>query len=221
MPTERFPNADPDISRRILGAAREEFLAKGFDGASLNRVLERAELSKGTFYYYFEDKADLYLTVISEAMAAVAGEGQLAVPDLSGGFWPGVHAFNRDLLRQAVAHPELMKLMTDLRDLSPKARSSPRLAPFYEMIKQTTTMVLEAGIATGDVRTDVPLGLLNAVLTAVGEAMDLWHLTALTGQDLAELDVEVYARRYTDMFRRVIAPPAVLCDNLLADSPSP
>ncbi|MEZ4461946.1 MAG: TetR/AcrR family transcriptional regulator [bacterium] len=44
--------------------AAEEFSLKGFDGASFNRIIERAGLSKGAAYYYFDDKADLFDTVI-------------------------------------------------------------------------------------------------------------------------------------------------------------
>jgi hypothetical protein len=38
--------------------AAQEFAAYGFDDASVNRILETVQMSKGAAYYYFEDKVD-------------------------------------------------------------------------------------------------------------------------------------------------------------------
>jgi AcrR family transcriptional regulator len=45
----------------LLKAALIEFGDYGYDQASLNNILKRAEISKGTFYYHFKNKEDLYL----------------------------------------------------------------------------------------------------------------------------------------------------------------
>src|SRR5260221_3577930 len=60
MPFERFEKLAPAKRERILEAAAQEFAANGFEGASVNRILERAQMSKGAAYYYFADKADLF-----------------------------------------------------------------------------------------------------------------------------------------------------------------
>lgn len=45
----------------LLKAALIEFGDYGYDQASLNNILKRAEISKGTFYYHFKNKEELYL----------------------------------------------------------------------------------------------------------------------------------------------------------------
>lgn len=45
----------------LLNAALIEFGDYGYDQASLNNILKRAEISKGTFYYHFKNKEELYL----------------------------------------------------------------------------------------------------------------------------------------------------------------
>ncbi len=45
---------------QILDGAREVFLAKGFDGASMNDVAKAAGVSKGTLYVYFSSKEKLF-----------------------------------------------------------------------------------------------------------------------------------------------------------------
>ena len=47
-----------------MEAAAQEFATYGFDDASMNRILETVQMSKGAAYYYFEDKVDLFFTVI-------------------------------------------------------------------------------------------------------------------------------------------------------------
>lgn len=206
-PTKRFDTVDPEISARILDAARAEFLAHGYDSASLNRILEKADLSKGSFYYYFEDKADLYFTVVSQAMDEIAAMG-MPMPDLSGDFWTGVYDLNRRLLALVVDKPEHMRLMSGLRDLSAAARKSPRLAGLYDSTVQMSRMLIEAGIARGEVRDDLPIELLTAALMAIGEAMDLWHLVHF--EKLALADIDPLVLRYTEMFWRMMAPAAKL-----------
>ena len=65
MARPRFQNLDQETRNHILETAAEEFAAQGFDGTSLNRLIESLGISKGSFYYYFDDKADLFITVAS------------------------------------------------------------------------------------------------------------------------------------------------------------
>lgn len=44
---------------RILTAARELFLAQGFDATTIDQIVERADISKRSFFDYFPAKEDL------------------------------------------------------------------------------------------------------------------------------------------------------------------
>ncbi|MFC1620235.1 TetR/AcrR family transcriptional regulator [Candidatus Neomarinimicrobiota bacterium] len=51
---------DYDIRRQeFLDAAQELFYSHGYEQTSVNMILEKVGVSKGTFYHYFESKADL------------------------------------------------------------------------------------------------------------------------------------------------------------------
>ena len=50
----------------ILDAALQEFSAQGYDGASMNKIAERASVSKPTLYQYFGDKDGLFTAVLQE-----------------------------------------------------------------------------------------------------------------------------------------------------------
>lgn len=57
---------DPRKRRQIIDGARAVFLARGFDGASMEDVARAAGVSKGTLYVYFENKEQLFAALIEE-----------------------------------------------------------------------------------------------------------------------------------------------------------
>ena len=83
MPKRRFDKLDPELRGRILKAAALEFGTHGYADASLNRIVEQAGISKGSMYYYFEDKEDLFSMVLQdlEERSADLGKLPIAAPD--------------------------------------------------------------------------------------------------------------------------------------------
>lgn len=59
MPTERFYRLPKEKSEAIRLAAIREFKRVSPDEASINRIIQDAEISRGSFYTYFADKQDL------------------------------------------------------------------------------------------------------------------------------------------------------------------
>ncbi|GGF81338.1 transcriptional regulator [Azorhizobium oxalatiphilum] len=56
---------DPEKRRQILTGAREVFLERGFDAASMGDISRAAGVSKGTLYVYFQDKVDLFASLVT------------------------------------------------------------------------------------------------------------------------------------------------------------
>ncbi len=73
MPRPRFNKLPEEKRERILEAAAKEFVAHGYEGASLNQILAEAGISKGAAYYYFDDKADVYATAVLHYSQDAAG----------------------------------------------------------------------------------------------------------------------------------------------------
>ena len=49
---------------RILAGAKELFLARGYSATTVDAICEKAGLTKGSFYYFFDSKEDLGLAVL-------------------------------------------------------------------------------------------------------------------------------------------------------------
>ena len=58
--------------QRLLTAAAAEFAARGFAGASVDRIARLARVNKAMIYYHFASKAALYREILRDMFEAVA-----------------------------------------------------------------------------------------------------------------------------------------------------
>lgn len=58
MPSEAFFKLDESKKKKILEAIKNEFESNGFEKASVNKIVENAGISKGSFWFYFENKEE-------------------------------------------------------------------------------------------------------------------------------------------------------------------
>ena len=59
--------------QRILNAARIVFSVKGYEGASILKIAESAELAPSAIYNHYENKETLYMAVFEETADAIWG----------------------------------------------------------------------------------------------------------------------------------------------------
>ncbi|MGE3288150.1 MAG: TetR/AcrR family transcriptional regulator [Pseudonocardia sp.] len=203
MARSRFSRLDPEQQQAILRAALDEFAAHGFRDASLNRVIDAAGVSKGSMYYYFDSKADLYAHVTRVELGRLFDElGPFPVPATDpDGFWSTLQGYYLDLVTALTASPQLLALIRGWL----AASADPALQQAQREMERTVLPWLERALATGQrigaVRTDLPPGLLLAVVVGMGQAMDTWLMTRRDGGPLPEL-----VGALVGMMRRALAP---------------
>jgi AcrR family transcriptional regulator len=66
MPKQRFYNLPSEKRERILNSAISEFSRVPVNEVSINKIIKGANISRGSFYQYFEDKNDLIREIISD-----------------------------------------------------------------------------------------------------------------------------------------------------------
>lgn len=66
MPTSTFYNLSEDKRDKILGAIKDEFARVQFHEVSINKIIQAAEISRGSFYQYFVDKNDMLEYLLSD-----------------------------------------------------------------------------------------------------------------------------------------------------------
>src|SRR6266511_3278000 len=121
---QRRPEARPE---EILDAAFEEFGEQGFARTRLEEVAQRAGVSKGTLYLYFDSKETLFREMVRARAVTAIREGEA--------FVQGFQGSHRDLL---VAFLQRMYRVLRDQNLSRISRlvqaelvSFPELAQFY------------------------------------------------------------------------------------------
>ena len=69
-----MPPEEQDKRQQILDAAQQVFAAKGFEGASIKDLAKAAKISPGLLYWYFKDKTDLLVSLLTERIETVFGQ---------------------------------------------------------------------------------------------------------------------------------------------------
>ena len=67
MCSETFLRLPEEKRKRFLDAAWEEFSSVSFADASINQIVRRAGIARGSFYQYFRDKEDLVSYLMDDA----------------------------------------------------------------------------------------------------------------------------------------------------------
>ena len=68
MPSDTFFHLPAEKREKFLAAAREEFACAPYEDVSINRIIRAAEIPRGSFYMYFQDKEDLFRYLIKGYM---------------------------------------------------------------------------------------------------------------------------------------------------------
>jgi len=198
----RFAKLPPAQQQAILRAALDEFAAHGFHDASLNHIIETAGISKGSMYYYFDGKEDLFAHVARvEFERLFTTIGPVALPREPGpdAFWSTVERYYLDAMAGLAAHPQLAALVRGWLAASDNPVLVRAQHELEEAVMPWIERVLAAGQAGGAVRTDLPSDLLIAVAFGMGRAMDTW-LMAQPPDGAVPIDALV------GMLRRALEP---------------
>lgn len=59
MPTSTFYNLPQEKKEKLLDAIKNEFTRVPYSDVSINKIIQAADISRGSFYQYFEDKDDM------------------------------------------------------------------------------------------------------------------------------------------------------------------
>jgi TetR/AcrR family transcriptional regulator len=155
--------ARPDSRSRLLTAARAEFAARGFAGASVDRIAARARLNKAMIYYHFEGKEGLYRAVLREVFAAV-GERALPLRDASTPPVARMRAFIAAFVDEVTRRPDFAQVM--LREIVESGRHlDARTVETMFVVPGTFLAILEQGVAQGHFR---PVHPLLAYFSTIG-----------------------------------------------------
>ena len=157
----------------LLDAALNAFCAQSFGEASLNDIIKTAGLNKGSFYYRFNDKADLYLSLLYKlGMEKLELFRRYDEENKDSDFFESIKKKAVLGLRFAKSEPRYNAFSRRIRGESPALRSVIREC-FGDVTQDVLTGMIEDGKAKGQVRADISTQLATAVFSTVLDQIDL------------------------------------------------
>jgi AcrR family transcriptional regulator len=204
-PRQRRTRAEQqaETRARLLEAAAEAFAAHGFDGASIDRITERAGYTRGAFYSNYSDKAELLLELSDARMAAFAA----ILPDI---LTAGQADQVREVARWLVDQPPPIESLL-LVELGRLRHDNPEVAALLDRLVTGSLGFVDAVLDAAPDQSPAAPGPARAALS---QAL----LAAVIGLSLLRhLGVEVEARTVELLLAGVLHSPVLDSDGGAAD----
>ncbi len=113
MPTERFYKLPEEKKKAIRDAAMEECIRVPFEKVSINKIIQNAGISRGSFYTYFEDKRDLVRYIFSDTADKLKFFWTKSVVTHGGDLWIA----SEELLDQAIIFSQKGKMFQMMQSI--------------------------------------------------------------------------------------------------------
>ena len=197
----------PEKRERLFQAARDEFAARGFSHASLNRIIGAVGMSKSSFYHYFQDKADLFRQTFTSTLAPIIELQQTIDIDrlTRDSLWPTILASMGQALQITQTRPEIItagRMFYKSREVPEGAALT---GEYLGALSGWITGIIHRGQEVGAFRNDLPDDLLIDMLMAMGMTMDNWVLNRWDQFDEDARSGLVV--KFIDIVQRFLAPP--------------
>jgi AcrR family transcriptional regulator len=170
--------------RLVLDAARQVFLAKGYDGATLDAIAETAGFSKGVVYSQFANKADLFFALLEQRIDERAAQNEWVVGRRRGA--AAVEALLRHSERDARHDAGWARVLVEFRTRAMRdAALNRRYAQLHRRTIERLAGLLERVRGDGD--TVVPPEAMALFILAMGAGLTLERSVAPRALPVDEL----------------------------------
>jgi len=156
MPKDTFFNL-PEAKRQLIEeVGLVEFAEFGFYNASINRIVAAARIAKGSFYQYFEDKADIFMHIITVVGEMKRGYiSPVILNPVDHDFFTLLEELYRSGLAFAKDHPKASKVGFEVY----KNQTNPL---FHEIFQESRRLgyaflahLIDTAIAQGEIDPDI------------------------------------------------------------------
>lgn len=166
MPRDTFFNLEEEKQERIIDVAISEFEIKTYQNVSVNTIVRKAHISKGSFYQYFEDKKDLYQFLIDKMVQEKLKYITEAMSNpLNHGFFELMRDTYRSGLEFAKDNPRYLNIGNML--------FADNTSPLYQEIvknnvhrsRQIYEKLMMIGIERGEVKSDIDIPMMAHIIS--------------------------------------------------------
>lgn len=203
--TGKFEKLDSEKKKMILDSAFEEFGDQGYEYASTNRIVQRAKISKGMLFYYFNSKKELFHYLISYGIDYVMEEYLTRIDENETDFIEKYRQITQVKMKSYIEEPYLFNFFGTLYineyvELSQELKD--RLDEIRDLGYAKTFKNIDKSLFRQDIDPDEIIRLIN--LTMSGYENEL--INNLKGKKLSSIDYDPFWNDFDnllDLLRKV------------------
>ena len=213
VPNRTFNNLPEAKQATIIRVVLEEFSENGYRKTSINTIVSRLGIAKGSIFQYFGDKEGLFLFILNRSLEKVK-QYLRAVRDrtLDQDFFNRLEATLQAGVDFIQHHPGVYRLYLRVMFESQIPFRQEILTSIRGYSHDFLKSLIQTAVARGEIRPgidrDVAAFVLDAVLDRYLQALSIRHLDA--GLGLSELDAEAgrqWIGHIVDLLRKGLATP--------------
>jgi len=210
-----FERLDAGYKQRILDACIEEFSRNGYESASTNAIVKRAGIPKGSLFYFFGSKRDLYLYVVDHAVKRFTAEFERISADSRAeepsDLFERLEQRGEARMQFVIQEPLLYQLFFNAFIDAPEDIRS-ELQLHYASYYQTSTRRLQDGLDRSRFKDDIDVEKAIQLVNLVLEGLYNRYLPAfktMTPTDALGLveEIGVEVQTYFEMLKKGIYKP--------------
>jgi len=199
-----------------MDAAIDEFAERGIDSASYNKIIERSGLSKGTVYYYFDNKDSLLLTVLDEICDRFhRAIGDMELPDTREEYWAAVRDYDSRAIHFFFENPRLWRVLSWISKDVPLRE---QLKTVRGRITRSMDDLIGRGQELGAVRDDIPLETAQRLMHEMAKVLAAGMLgdfeaenkspplSEYTESEKERIKMEKFITTMHDLGKRILTP---------------
>ncbi len=168
MASDRFNKLDESKKEKILDAAVDEFSVHGFRQASVNRMVERIGIAKGSLFQYFGSKEGLFKVIFNYAVELVRQSlRQVKKETSSADFFERIKESTLAGIRFIQRHPRVYRIYLKMIFQEDFPLRAEFLQQVHLFSAEYLRPIVEAGIARGDLRQGIEVEMAVFMLDAL------------------------------------------------------
>lgn len=173
----------PETKERILASALVVFGEKGYHNATMAEIAEEANLGKGTLYWYFSSKEDLFSGMIEQGIQTLAHKLQSIMGDETLSYSRLLSDFIKEFLYFSHNHRQLARIfLSGVQGLSNEFRE--RMHKWHIQFIKVNADLIRRGLKEGFFRPDIEMERVVTAFTGVISAFANRRFLADAGDEI-------------------------------------
>ena len=184
-----FDDLESEKRERIIAAAMNEFTRHSFEQASTNRIVQEAQIGKGTLFYHFPTKQALFDYCVEWGLDFIASHYVDELRSLNGDFIHRYYQAAEVKMQLYTSYPHVFNFLDALMIRGDDILSDNQKARITATYTHAQTL-LQNNLDTSPFRQDIPEAYVRQMIHWCMDGFQNQLMQRLQARDLSTLDTD-------------------------------